>query len=432
MSIVRDSMVMLTWRGAAIGVGLVTTVLLARWLGPEDRGTLAILLLSLTLVTLVLQFGVPEALIYLLGARLHGESEIISTVLAYSLAVSVAAAAVGLVALRSWTELDGVTRVGLVVAGCLSMQATYARHLLLGSKAFGAYSTSVIAEGLAYLAGLAGCWLAGGLTVPRAVWAYAVSLGIAATLAWTTIVARAGGKPSFAALCPRVIADSLGRGMHLFLTGIGSFGAQRLSYFLLEAYAGARAVGLYAAAATVPSLFANVPQQVATVLYSHVAARQGGESRIEPVVAVVQLFAVLAVVMLVPVAAFTDELVLLLFGAEFDGIGAALVLLSLAMAFAGLASVIFNALAGEGMHRYGSYLTLLTLVVVAGLGWWWIPKHGLEGAAAVQLMAGLIGLAFMVTMYCRGTGTPLTAFLKVSPAAWRSLGSGSASGGMHP
>jgi O-antigen/teichoic acid export membrane protein len=431
MSIVRDSLVMLAWRAAAIGVGLVTTVLLARWLGPEDRGTLAILVLSLSLVTLVLQFGVPEALIYVLGARLHGESEIVSTVLAYSLAVSVSAAAVGLVALRFWTDLDGVTRAGLVVAGCLSMQATYARHLLLGSKAFRAYSISVIVEGLAYLAGLVGYGLVGKLTIPRAVWAYAASLGIAAGLAWATVVVRASSKPSFTALHPRVITDSLGRGMHLFVSGLGSFGVQRVSYFLLDAYAGARAVGLYAAAATVPSLFANVPQQIATVLYSHVAGRRGDEPRVEPVVAVVQLLAIVAAVVLVPVAAFADEIVLLLFGEEFAGIGAALVLLSIAMAFAGLASVIFNAMAGEGMHRYGSYLTLLTLVIVAGLGWWWIPDHGLEGAAAAQLTAGLLGLAFMVAAYCRGTGTPLTAFLRLAPAAWRSLASRSASGGMR-
>jgi O-antigen/teichoic acid export membrane protein len=432
MSIVRDSLVMLTWRAAAIGIGLVTTVLLARWLGPEDRGSLAILVLSLTLVTLVLQFGVPEALIYVLGARLHGESEILSTVLVYSLAVSVAAAVLAIVALRLWTDLDGVTRAGLVVAGCLSMQTTYARHLLLGAKAFAAYSSSVIAEGLAYLAGLVGCWSIGGLTVPRAVWAYAVSLGIAAALAWATVVARAAAKPSFTALCPRVITDSLGRGMHLFLTGLGSFGAQRLSYFLLEAYAGVRAVGLYTAAATVPSLFANVPQQVATVLYSHVAGRRGDESRVESVIAVVQLLTIVAVVVLVPVVAFADEIALLLFGAEFAGIGAALVLLSIAMAFAGIASVIFNAMAGEGMHRYGSYLTLLTLVAVACLGWWWIPRHGLEGAAAAQLVAGLLGLVFIVAAYNRATGTPLAAFLKLSPEAWRTLVSRSASGGMRP
>lgn len=432
MSIVRDSLVMLTWRAAATGVGLVTTVLLARWLGPEDRGTLAILVLSLTLVTLVLQFGVPEALIYVLGARLHGESEIVSTVLAYSLTVSVAAAAVGLVALRFWTNLDGVTRAGLVVAGCLSMQATYARHLLLGAKAFGAYSTSVIAEGFTYLAGLVACWFLGGLTVPRAVWAYALSLGVATSLAWATVVVRAGGKPSFTALRPRVITDSLSRGIHLFVSGFGSFGVQRLSYFLLEAYAGARAVGLYAAAATVPSLFANVPQQVATVLYSHVAGRRGEESRAKPVVALVQLFAIAAAVVLVPVVLFADEIVLLLFGAEFAGTGATLVLLSIAMAFAGIATVIFNAMAGEGLHRYGSYLTLLTLVAVACLGWWWIPAHGLEGAAAAQLAAGLLGLVFMVAAYCRGTRTPLAAFLKLSPAAWRTLVSQTASGEVRP
>lgn len=421
MPIIRDSLVMLAWRVAAIAIGVITTVLLARWLGPQDRGELAILVLSLALVTLVLQFGVPESLIYVLGARQYHESEIVSSALVFSLLVSAVAAAVALGAMHAWTTLDGATTIGLVIAGFLSVQATFGRHVLLGYRRFGAYSVSVVAESTAYLAGLLGAWASGGLTVSRAVEAYAVSLGVGTIVAWWLVVARTQARASLGAFRGSIIIECIARGVHLFVTGIGSFGVQRLSYFLLEVYSGTRAVGLYAAAATVPSLFANVPQQVATVLYSHTAARRDDEGRVGVVAAVVQVMFFAGAVVLLPIVFFSEDIVRLLFGSEFAGIGSAMVLLSLAMGCGGLAGAVFNALAGGGMHRYGSYLTGLTLVAVAGFGWLWIPVHGVEGAAAAHLVAAGLGLAFILMAYCRVERVTLATFLKVSPGVWRAL-----------
>jgi O-antigen/teichoic acid export membrane protein len=421
MPIIRDSFVMLTWRVAAIAIGVLTTVLLARWLGPQDRGELAILVLSLALVTLVLQFGVPEALIYVLGARRYHESEIVSSALVYSLLVSAVAAVVALGAMHALTDMDGATTVGLVIAGFLSVQATFGRHVLLGYRRFGAYSISIVAESMAYLAGIYGAWAGGGLTVSRAVEAYAVSLGVGTIFAWWLVSVRAGARVSLGAFHGPVIIECVSRGVHLFLTGIGSFGVQRLSYFLLEVYSGARAVGLYAAAATVPSLFANLPQQVATVLYSHTAATRAEEGRADIVAAVLQIMLFSGVVVLLPIVVFSEDIVRLLFGSEFAGIGNAMVVLSLAMGCAGLAGVVFNALAGSGMHRYGSYLTGLTLFAVAGLGWLWIPVHGLEGAAAAHLVAAGLGFTFILMAYCRAERVTLATFLKVSPGVWRAL-----------
>jgi O-antigen/teichoic acid export membrane protein len=429
MPIIRDSFVMLTWRVAVIAIGVVTTVLLARWLGPQDRGELAILVLSLALVTLVLQFGVPESIIYVLGARRYQESEIVSSALVFSLLVSAVGAVVALGAIHAWTDLDGGTNFALVAAGVLSVQATFGRHVLLGCRRFGGYSASVVAESVAYLAGLVGAWAGGGLTVSRAVDAYAVSLGVGTIVAWWLVAVRTEARMSLGAFRGPIIAECMSRGVHLFLTGIGSFGVQRLSYFLLEVYSGARAVGLYAAAATLPSLFANVPQQVATVLYSHTAARRAGEGRVEVVAAVVQIMLIAGAVVLLPIVLFSEDIVRLLFGSQFAGIGNALVVLSLAMGCGGVAGVVFNALAGGGMHRYGSYLTGLTLVAVAGFGWLWIPIHGLEGAAAAHLVAAGLGLTFILIAYCRVERVKLATFLKVSPRVWRSLLARAPSGG---
>jgi O-antigen/teichoic acid export membrane protein len=126
---------------------------------------------------------------------------------------------------------------------------------------------------------------------------------------------------------------------------------------------------------------------------------------------------------------FSEDIVRLLFGSQFAGIGNALVVLSLAMGCGGVAGVVFNALAGGGMHRYGSYLTGLTLVAVAGFGWLWIPIHGLEGAAAAHLVAAGLGLTFILIAYCRVERVKLATFLKVSPRVWRSLLARAPSGG---
>ena len=69
---IRDTLGLLSTRVVWSAMGVVSGIILARWLGPHDRGVLAlVLLLPSTLVTLV-KFGAAQANVYVIN-RLGSE-----------------------------------------------------------------------------------------------------------------------------------------------------------------------------------------------------------------------------------------------------------------------------------------------------------------------------------------------------------------------
>lgn len=410
MSIWRDSAAMVVWRGVALAAGALTAVLLGRWLGPEGRGDLAVVVLTVSLITTTMQLGVPEALIYLTGLG-HEREGGVSTAAAMAAVSSVLAAA------ATWWWLDGrqvssLLMVAGVIGAAASLATTYARHVLLGGQQFRWYGVSVVVEVVWYLLVLSGLRAAGGLTVGSALTAYASSLGCAAVVAWWAVRVTRPDATSWGPPQLRVAREALVRGRHLLVAGLGGFGVQRLNFFVLEQFAGLRAVGLYTAASTLPNLWATVPQQVATVLYSHASGRTAaGDASRTATVTVAQLVAVLGLTVAVPALLWGDPLVHLVFGAEFEGAGPALGVLAIATALGGVSTVLYNVLAGEGQHRTGSVMTVLSLVVLGGLAWWWVPRYGLLGAAAAQVGAALVGLLYIAAVYARHAAVPYWTLL---------------------
>jgi O-antigen/teichoic acid export membrane protein len=259
-----------------------------------------------------------------------------------------------------------------------------------------------------------------GLTIQSALAVYALSLLCSLLLLITWQYWAARGTLSLRHVRPDVLGRCFRYGFHLFTTGLGGFGAQRINFFLLEWLSGSRAVGLFAAANSIPALFSNLPQQLATVLYSHVS-RSGAEEGGRLTLAVVKVLAMTCVLLFIPVLIWRDELAKLLFGTEFAGIGVTMVVLSGAMALAGLTGVIVNALAGIGQPKYGSYMTYLSLTLIATLGAWLTAWRGLEGAALAQFVAAAIVLVCMATVFCRKAGIRGSALFSISAADVRLL-----------
>lgn len=412
-----DTAKMVLWRTVSIGVGAIGAVLIARWLGPEGRGVYALLLLWIGLAALVLQFGMPEASIYLLGAKLFPAERIITTLGAYYGGAALLGG-LGAFLVTLFTPGGGAIRavlVGVALAATIPMAGL--RHVLLARQSFGRYSVSFAIEALVYL----GCVIAFHAVEPLSVEAVLASYvaGLLTVLAllyrWT--VAGMVGADGFSA---DVVRAAYLHGRHLFVTGLGSFAVQRIGYVLLEIFVGTRAVGQYAAASGLPILFANLPQQLGTVLYSHVSVA-GARHGVLLTATVFKVLGICGAAVLVPVCWFREEIALLLFGAEFAGIGDALALLCIGMLVTGLAGLLLNALAGTGSAHFGTPITLTTFAVMTLAGLMLIPRFGLEGAALAQVSAAVLSLFVIGTIFCRKLGVTARALLVPSREELRVL-----------
>jgi O-antigen/teichoic acid export membrane protein len=414
MSFAKHSMQMLVWRAVTMLVSTATVILLARWLGPVDRGDLAIYVLSVSLAALVIQFGLPEAMIFAIGAKQYPERQITSTILTYSLLLSLLVAAAGYLVLVYWLGLEAFVSGLLLCALVLLVIVTIIRHVLLARKEFGRYSISVIWEMSTYLAVLVLMKKSGTLSVEFAVLAYMLSQ--LSALLFILISHRREGSPLVTpgGFRPEILGYCYKYGLHLFITGIGSFGARRINFFLLESILGSRAVGLFAAANSIPTVFSNLPQQLGTVLYSHVASASSEDYGVRLTIIVFKVLAGLSAVLIVPVAVFAEPLVILLFGLEFEGIARAMVILTVGMASAGLGNLLFNYLAGTGLPKYGSHMTFINVGLVTLLAFMWIPTAGVEGAAWAQSVTSVANLVFVSAVFCRRFKVRLSSLLTFS------------------
>ena len=421
MSFAKHSVQMLVWRAASVLIATATVILLARWLGPVDRGELAILVLSLSLAALTIQFGLPEAIVYVIGSKRYAGEEIISTIIVYLTFVSSLLAIPGYWLLVRWGGIESSVSALLVGTVILIVLLATTRHVLLARKNFGRYSISVVAELSVYLVVLLVFKTINILTVETALLAYGLSQ-LSALIPLLLLQRATTNIPiSISSLRPAIIAHCYRYAFHLFLVGIGSFGARRINFFLLEFFLGLRAVGLFAAANSIPTIFSNLPQQLSTVLYSHVANSPGQDYSVWLTVLVFKLLTGLCVLAIIPIAVFVDPLVRLLFGPEFDSIGKTMVVLAIGMAITGLASLLFNSLAGSGHPRYGSYMTFINVGVITGLAYLWIPVAGIEGAAWAHLATASVNLLFIAAVFCRKFNVAPTLFWSFSKMELRLL-----------
>jgi O-antigen/teichoic acid export membrane protein len=409
---------MLIWRSLATILSAATAVLIARYLGPEDRGVFAMLLLYLSLFALLLQFGMPEALIYLLGSRKYIEQEILGSTLVLIVITSIFFMPASYFALIEFSKSSFSISLGLVIAGIFLIIATYGRHLLLGVKRFADYSMSLIVESFSYLMGVTALSVLDKITIPNVLVAYALSLALSATVAWIFVFKRMPEKPIINQSSSTIINDCAQRGVHLFLVGLGGFGVQRICYFFLELFIGSSAVGLYVAAYAVPALISNGAQQLSTVLYSHVSAGKSDRSRLSLTLAVFHTQMIVGIILLIPIATFSEEIIMLLFGQAFAGIGNAVTILGFAMLMAGLSSSLLNSFAGMGMNKIGGLHTALVLITVATFSFILVPKYGLVGAAIAQLLANTFGLSLIIIAYRRNQKIKLQRFIQIPWATW--------------
>jgi len=420
MSFYSHSAQMLFYRFISIAIGTTIAILLARLLGPADRGVLAMLVLSISLASLFLQFGFPETIIYIVGSKVFPNDQVTSTIIVYFLIIIALFSIPASYCMNWYWHFSTQKNILLVLATSVSILLTTMRHFLLARQQFRGYGLSILLENIIYLFGILVIWGFFSVSVDNALIAYVLSMSLAFTLI-LVLQLRNGFSISLKHIRPQIITKCFQHGYHLFIAGIGGFGAQRINYYILESLVGMRAVGLFVAAGTIPTLFANLPQQLGTVIYSHVANSESNDQGTKVTLKVFKVVALLSAFCMLPVAVFSKEIVTVFFGKEFSDIHRVLVILSIGMTFIGLSGILYNALAGIGLHKFGSRMAFVNIFLISALAFLLVPTLGVEGAALAQMVAAFVNLLYMLWIYSRQFRLSIKSLLFLSKAEWSLL-----------
>lgn len=392
--------------------GSLTTVLVARLLGPEGSGSFAIALTIIYVLTVLCTLGLEHGIAYYVSARRWAARAAFRTALRVAGAIGLLGVALGVIGRILIPSAFGDLSLALcaVAAGALPFALAwfYGAYVALSDDHYEAYvlppavqsaGALVLVAALAFPFGVAGAVVALGLS-------HVIAAGFTVTMSRRRGLSDVGERHG----TWTNIRRALSFGVKGYLGNSLQVLNYRVDFFVLSAVASTHAVGLYAVGVAATTVLWLLPQALADVLFPRVAALSSSQARdaatqrafVEAkslrhtslvVTASTVLLAAAVVLLIVPI-----------FGASFRGaVELALIRLP-GVALLGIAGILSATVLGRGHPEYGLYTALIVTPTTMALYALLIPWFEAHGAALASSLSFTLSFALSLFYYRRATG----------------------------
>lgn len=374
---------MVAARAPVLLSGLVVAPMLARALGPADRGYAAATTAALAMAPVVVALGVPMAVRRraawgvdadaLRGARLLLPLQV------------VVGGLIGL-ALAPLVLPGASARLTAVFVAAMALTMTYievlnAQSVLIARKAFGAVATIQMCQPICYAVAVAIGWSAGRLSIGWVISSYALSV------VGNVVVGEALVRVGFGG--GRIPASALARqGLPFAGAQAAEIASSRIDTLLTVSIIGAHDAGLYAVATMVGSLPVVVAQAVGAAVFADHARRPEAEHA-AAATSVVRMAFVVGTVAGVLLGGTAPFLVPLIFGHAFSAAVGPTVILAIAAPATVAVSVSAMLLAAAGKGHRATVVQGVSVGVDVALLYALGPGLGSSGAALASLGSAL-------------------------------------------
>ncbi|UVM58333.1 oligosaccharide flippase family protein [Pseudomonas sp. B21-012] len=414
---VRHLLLSMGTRLAMIALRLMRNVLLARILGPSERGLFALLSTLPDLISAATSGGLNTAVGYQ-AAKQRNMGLLLSQVLIYGCLVAGALTLVCVALAREFgTELEVTTQLGLLAwLLLLAVPLTVLKSGLLtlhnATGGVGAFNALRLTESLVPLllfVGLFWMWQHAALEAALISWLLGLSLVVMLGLYWL-------GRQHSIRLCwdrsgqRELLSYSAKSHPDLLFQQV----ILRSDYLFISAMLGSAALGHYAMASAAAELLLIVPEAVTTPLMKRLLQQDAGMDKLTPLA--LRLTATVMLGACLSMALIGEWLIVTLFGAEYQPAYPALLALLPGLFGLCYASILRLDLLGKNrpgtvslMMGLGAALNLLLNVLL-------IPTYGIVGAAAASSIAYLAVTLAMLLVYCKLSGVPFWQTLLVLPS----------------
>jgi O-antigen/teichoic acid export membrane protein len=389
-------------RGAVVGVGLLSSVVTARWLGPDGRGLLA----TLSVITgLALQFGNPglhSGNVYVVARRPERTSDVLGNTLLVSIAAGVLAAilACAAAALRPlWFPGIPYALIALTAAVLPFQFMTFLfQNTLLGMQRTAAFNLFEVGNKILTFGALF-VWLVflrGGAPGAAVLFAaLAVLCGTASALYCARVV------PFGWRFDRALFSEMIRYGGRAYLACLLAFLVIRSDMLLVNYFLGTREAGVYSIAVQIADTILLLPVTIGMILMPRIAGTADGRED-ETTARVLRHAAVLLGGLCLAAAIAVGPVVRLLYGPAFAGAILATRLLLPGILALGLNGVLMNHFGGRGMPPVTAWSPLLGLLVNVGLNLVMVPRYGIAGASLTSTLAYGLMFAVSLTAFRRG------------------------------
>lgn len=385
-------------------IGLGTSVILARVLGPEGKGIYTLAILLPTLIVTFGNLGIGPATVYYVARGEYSRQEILGNNVLLSIAFGIIGIFIGLLIIVFFHDqlFPNVDSTYLFLALAFipaQLFLAYTKNILLGAQHIRAFNYVQIIQSLLFflfiiiiLLGMKGGVL-GAILAGLATWLLVVII----VFRW---VIKVAGGISFT-LNTSYLRRALTYGAQAHLSNTMAFLNYKLDVFLVSGYLGPTAVGLYSVGTALTEKLWMVSQSASTVLFPRVAAESEEERQKEftPLVARTVLW--IAAISGIILVFLSRWIVLLLYSKAYLPAVGALQALLVGVVALSVGRVLANDIAGRGFPALNVYTGVTAVIVNVALNILWIPRYGIVGAAWASTASYTISSLGSLFFYCR-------------------------------
>jgi len=413
-SISKNSAITFSSQILIFALGLITSIILARTLGPTGKGIYALIILIPAVMLNLGSLGIEAANVYFIGSKQYEPKDVVSNSLLSSILLSLFLILLflGISYLSAFKTYLNSSQINIfylwlvVLTIPFSLFSGFLRSIFLGKEEIVTFNKINIFQTIIQLVliviflmilkqGVSGAVNALILTV---IFVFVFIIFLIKKI--TKIKLSFNGK---------LFKDSIGYGVKAYFGNLAQFLNYRLDMFLVALFLTPAAVGYYSIAVGITEKLWMLPGAIATVLFPRISSLQDKDANNLTPRVTRHAFFIIFVLSLI-LAILTKPIIKILFGIAFLPSVAPLLILLPGIVALGGAKTLTADMAGRGKPQFGAYSAFISLAVNIPLNLWLIPKWGIAGAAFASTVA-----------YIVATIVVFIAFVKISQKSWSEI-----------
>jgi O-antigen/teichoic acid export membrane protein len=400
------------------------SVVVARWLGPEGLGSLAVLNTTVVLASALGSLGLTSANTYFIARDRKTLAPVWANAIVFAL---FGGGLVGLavVALAKFMPaLFGGVSADLILIAALSIPFQFLLSLGLNVLlAMDRIRQLNFMDALAPALALFNAMVV--LLILRSNLKMLVSFNTAATVllsvgmlwAISRLVARQKERRPFRPEA-QLFKGAVAYGLKFFIPLVAAILIFRVDLLIVNHFRGAAEAGVYAVASQVAGLLTMLPGVIAMLLFPRVASFQDPRGEFTIQVTRHVSFVMLVMCLLVAAGSFLLPLV---YGSKFADAMTQLLILLPGVCLIGIESVLVQHFTGTGLPAAIPLFWLTTLAVSIGLNLALVPVFGARGAAITSTISYSLIFVLVAGYFCLKTGRRPSEILVLRAREFRAL-----------
>jgi len=410
-SISRNSAITFLSQIFIFALGLTTSIILARALGPTARGIYALIFLIPAVMLKLGSLGIEAANVYFTGSKQYEIKDIVSNSFFSSISLGLALILLfsGISHFNIFQDFLNSNQINpfylwlAVLTIPFSLLCGFLRNIFLGKEKIITFNKINIFQSILQLIAIIVFLLILRQGVFGAVFSYV--LAISGGTLFAILLIRKITKINLS-FNRRLFEDSAKYGLKAYFGNLAQFLNYRLDMFLVAAFLAPAAVGYYSIAVVIAERLWMLPGAISVVLFPRVSSLKDAEANsLTPRVARHTFFITFVLALILVFLA--KLLIKILFGSVFlPSVTPLLILLPGIIALGG-AKTLTADLSGRGKPQFGTYAAFASLAVNVPLNLYLIPEWGISGAAFASSVAYIVATLIVII-----------AFIKISKKSW--------------